>query len=79
MALRWSYLDLNTDGIPVGQRDGENGLINDLTLGVNWYWNPYMRLMFNYIHSWGSVVDTIGLADDVADTDILSMRMQIDF
>jgi len=79
LAIRWSYLDLTTNGIPRPQRNGKNGLANNLTLGLNWYWNPHMRLMFNYIHSWASVVDTIGLADGVADTDILSMRMQVDF
>ncbi|HID78723.1 MAG TPA: hypothetical protein EYP56_22360, partial [Planctomycetaceae bacterium] len=79
LAVRWSYLDLTIDGIPLGQRDDNNGMINDLTVGVNWYWNPHMRVMFNYIHSWGSVVGTIGLVDDVADTDILAMRMQVDF
>ncbi|MBI3462588.1 MAG: hypothetical protein HY000_05935 [Planctomycetes bacterium] len=40
---RWSYLDLNDENI-------DSGILNDVTLGVNWYLNAYTRLMFNYIH-----------------------------
>jgi phosphate-selective porin OprO/OprP len=74
LAARWSYLDLSDAFAITG--DGEAGLANNMTLGVNWYWNPYTRLMFNYIRSWGSVPDA---DDDVTDTGILSMRWQIDF
>lgn len=41
LAFRWSHLsfaDLN------GQ------YLNDLTTGVNWYWNPQVRMMMNWIH-----------------------------
>ena len=41
IALRYSYLDLN-DG-PV-----HGGRMNIVTAGVNWYWNPYMKMRFNY-------------------------------
>jgi phosphate-selective porin OprO/OprP len=44
VAVRWSYLDLNSDAIA-------GGYLDDTTLGVNWYLNPYVRLMFNYIYA----------------------------
>ena len=44
LALRWSYIDLN-DGAVAG------GYLDDTTLGLNWYLNSYMRLMFNWIHA----------------------------
>ena len=43
MALRWSYLDL-TSG------DVQGGVGDSLTLGLNWYWNAYARMQFNYIY-----------------------------
>jgi phosphate-selective porin OprO/OprP len=79
LAARWSYLDL-TAARGIGTPDDDEilnpGLANNMTLGVNWYWNPYTRLMFNYIKSWGSVPIA---GDDDTETDILSIRWQIDF
>jgi phosphate-selective porin OprO/OprP len=45
LAARLSHIDLN-DGTISG------GVMNNLTLGVNWYCNPYCKVVFNYIHSW---------------------------
>jgi phosphate-selective porin OprO/OprP len=44
VALRYSYINLN-DG-PI-----EGGIFSGLTAGVNWYWNPYMKVQFQYIDS----------------------------
>lgn len=44
IAARWSYLDLNDAGV-------NGGYFDDTTFGVNWYFNDYARLMFNYIYS----------------------------
>jgi phosphate-selective porin OprO/OprP len=44
VAGRWSNVDLNDTGI-----DGGN--LDQFTFGVNWYWNPNMRLMCNYVWS----------------------------
>ncbi|NLE39072.1 MAG: porin, partial [Pirellulaceae bacterium] len=45
----------------------------DHTIGLNWYLNPYTRVMFNYVHS--------TLEDDLGDgsLSIFQMRTQIDF
>jgi phosphate-selective porin OprO/OprP len=45
VAVRYSHLDLNDNSI-------SGGILNDLTFGVNWYTNPYAKLVFNFIHMW---------------------------
>jgi phosphate-selective porin OprO/OprP len=45
LALRFSHIDLNGGTISGGQ-------MNNLTFGVNWFCNPYCKVVFNYIHSW---------------------------
>jgi phosphate-selective porin OprO/OprP len=67
IATRWSYIDLNSDGI-TGNR------MNDLTVGVNWYLNQFTKFQFNYIHSW---LDSATF--DRSNTDIVAMRAQLDF
>ncbi|MGH8579986.1 MAG: OprO/OprP family phosphate-selective porin [Gammaproteobacteria bacterium] len=42
VAVRYSNLDLNDEGV----RGGE---IDDLSFALNWYPNPYVRLMANYV------------------------------
>ncbi|MCL2742262.1 MAG: OprO/OprP family phosphate-selective porin [Planctomycetaceae bacterium] len=43
----WSYLDL-TDWRDYNGRAGRQ---NDITLGMNWFWTPNLRWIFEYIHS----------------------------
>ena len=69
LAARWSYLDLRGTGHANG------GVQNDLTVGLNWYWNPYVRWTFNYIHSWTKYDN----GDATAENDILGIRGQVDF
>jgi len=66
VAYRYSYLDL-ADGNITG------GMASDHTVGVNWYLNPYTRLMFNYVNS---AVTRGGMLGDI---DVYEMRAQIDF
>ncbi len=57
LAARVSYLDLQD-----GRVNG--GRVTDLTLGVNWHLNPYLRVTGNYIRSWlsaGGISDAVGL------------------
>jgi phosphate-selective porin OprO/OprP len=39
--VRYSYLDLDDEGV-------NGGRLNGLTLGLTWYWNANVRLQFNY-------------------------------
>ncbi len=42
LAARFSWIDLNSDGV-------RGGRLEDETLGLNWYLGPNIRLMFNYV------------------------------
>jgi phosphate-selective porin OprO/OprP len=68
LTARWSYIDLNDKNI----RGGEE---NNLTAGVNWYLNPNVRFMFNYIYA--DLEDREGKEDGNAN--IFMTRFQIDF
>ncbi len=82
VAGRWSYLDV-TDETIIG------GSIQNLTLGINWYTNPYCKFVFNYIHSWSESPNLRGLAsrgEPLSDfrivnnqTDAFGFRCQLDF
>jgi phosphate-selective porin OprO/OprP len=67
LAARYSHIDLNDDDI-------RGGRMNNLTAGVNWYCNPYCKVVFNYVHSW--VTDR----DDVpSEANAFALRAQMDF
>jgi phosphate-selective porin OprO/OprP len=67
VAGRWSYIDLNS-------RDIQGGRLNDMTLGLNWYLNPYAKVQFNYIRAF---LDNPVHNDSI--TNIYGLRTQIDF
>jgi len=69
IAYRYSMLDLN----PVNVADGA---VFDHTIGLNWYWNPYTRVMFNYVNS-HVVREKAGLSE--SNMDIYEARFAIDF
>ena len=67
-AARWSFLDLNDEGLNGGEEQ-------NVTLGVNWYLNRNVRLMFNTVFVDAKVRTTL-----THDGPILFMgRMQIVF
>jgi len=63
IAARYSYLDLDDDGVSGGE-------LADWTLALNWYLNPYTRIMLNY---------TRADLDNAGDTNILQTRFQLEF
>ena len=74
VALRYDHLDL--ENTPVLARVGNDA--TSVTLGLNWYFNPYAKLMFNWVRFSGdnTPLDPIGV-----DTkgDALATRLHLDF
>ena len=68
LAARYSNLDFRHSVLPDSARRLDN-----VTLGLNWYLTPNVKLMWNYIHSEVDGRDTDG------DADIAVMRIQVDF
>jgi phosphate-selective porin OprO and OprP len=46
IAARYSYLDLDQKNQNI-----TGGILNDITLGINWYLSPNLRAMLNYVHT----------------------------
>jgi phosphate-selective porin OprO/OprP len=65
IAGRYSWIDLSDEAI-------DGGTMSEFTFGVNWYLNPYFKIMANYIHS---DLDR----GDSGDCDIFAMRAHIDW
>jgi len=61
VAARVSHLDFNDAGL-------HGGTMTNSTAGLNWYLNPNMRLMFNYVYSH---------LNGVGDTNVFQTRFQI--
>ena len=71
IAARYSYLDLNDKAVFGGKQE-------NITVGLNWYVNNNMRMMFNWIH--GTVQKTnLAGADRGAKYDAFAMRTQFTF
>jgi phosphate-selective porin OprO/OprP len=73
VAARLSWADLSNADVLGGE--GES-----LTLGLNWLFNPYARMQFNYIT--GQISNNSGLAGGPnvnGDYDIFGVRMMVDF
>jgi phosphate-selective porin OprO/OprP len=65
---RFSTLDLNSNNI-------NGGRLNEITLGMNWYYTVRSRIMFNYIHAF---LDAKGLNTVATNSnaDIFGVRYQ---
>ena len=63
VAVRYSSIDLDGD-------DLNGGVLNDITVGLNWYLNPSTRFMLNYV-----LADAV----DQGKANIIQLRGQIDF
>ena len=69
VAARFSHADLNDFDILGGEADS-------ITLGLNWYWNPYARMQFNYIN--GDIHSGANAAGQ-GNYEIFGVRMMVDF
>jgi len=70
LAARFNTLDLTDNSVNGGEMDS-------VTLGVNWYPNPYARLMLNYVRN---DLDATGpVAFRETDPEYVMMRVQADF
>lgn len=67
IAARWSSLNLSS-------RPVDGGRLDDVTIGVNWYLNPYTRMDLNYIRPVLTKVTT-----GSSNADIVGMRLQFEF
>jgi phosphate-selective porin OprO/OprP len=83
LAFRWSYVNLIGSNVdpnnilvgPAGPPPSPNaGQVNESTVALNWWWNQYTRVQFNWIHS--MPVYTVG---GFAPFDIFGTRFQIEF
>jgi phosphate-selective porin OprO/OprP len=74
LALRYDRLDLSDT--PVLARAGNRA--ESLTFGLNWYLNPYARLLFNWVHFNGTntPLDPVGSRSA---GDSLATRLHVDF
>jgi len=83
LAARYSMIDLGSPnyaslpgtGVTSPPNTGGTGTVEELTLGVNWYWNPNMRWMMNYVHTRRDSVDVANSGD----VDMLAWRFQVDW
>jgi phosphate-selective porin OprO/OprP len=74
VALRYDHLNLSDT--PVIARAGNDA--SSVTAGVNWYFNPYAKLMFNWIRFWGdnTPLDPVGAKTK---GDAFATRLHLDF
>ncbi len=71
LAARYSVLDLSDKTVLGGKED-------NITVGLNWYVNPQIRFMLNYIKVHTSSTNAV-TAHASEDADIFQMRAQYDF
>lgn len=80
LVARWSYVNLNDrNAVPMAVVAGppptpDPGRLNNSTLGLNWYWNPYSKVQFNWIHAF---LDNAAAGN--SDCDIYCARFQVEF
>ncbi len=74
LVAQWSYLDLD-DWRDHPASNGKAGTQNDLTFGVNWFWNPNIRWIFQYTRS----MQNLGVAHNTCAEDIFGTSLRLHF
>ena len=83
MAARWSYLSLSERNVnpanivvPIGgpPPSPNPGVLNESTVALNWWWNRFTRVEFNWIHT---MLDNNALGFSAIN--IFTSRFQIEF
>lgn len=74
IALRYDHLDLSDT--PVPSRAGNEA--SSVTAGLNWYFNPYAKLMFNWVRFRG-VNAPLDPTDTKTRGDVFATRLHLDF
>jgi phosphate-selective porin OprO and OprP len=72
IGARYNYLDLNDQGI-------NGGILHNLTLGLNWFFNPNTKWQFNYIATYRDVSQTRDFPDGSGWINGWGMRFAQDF
>jgi phosphate-selective porin OprO and OprP len=71
----YSYVNLR-DGQDIDPGVQERAFVDGFAFGVNWYLNPYSRMMFDYNHE---ATDFVDAGTPNGDADIFGIRWQIDW
>jgi phosphate-selective porin OprO and OprP len=74
VAYRFSYIDM-LDGLT----NKGAGMATDHTFGVNWYMNPFVKVMFNYVHSSDTYNKAANNRITGGQLDIFETRFAMDF
>jgi phosphate-selective porin OprO/OprP len=61
---QWGFVDTDR----MAAKGGSGGRATDTALGLNWYWNPNTRMMFEYVHCNGKEYGNTKKHDDIFGT-----------
>jgi phosphate-selective porin OprO/OprP len=77
LAVKWAYTDTSDfEGYNIPSL-AFTGSVNDITVGLNWYWSPQARWLFDYIHVIPS--QQTGNGRDHSGTDIFAASFRYNF
>ena len=71
----YSFVDLE-DGADIEAGAEERAFVDGAIFGLNWYLNPYSRVMFNYNHE---VTDFVSAGTPDSNANIFGVRWQVDW
>lgn len=72
VGARYNYLNLNSQGL-------NGGILNNLTTGLNWFWNPNMKLQFDYSATHRDVAQTTNFPNGSGWANAWGARIACDF